>query len=316
MLWELLRWLLGGWGTAPEAGAATGRARFNALNVPNFRPGANEDSLDLQVKALRYVFYRVQIPAIAPFLAWDDNTGEMVLDHHFSGNLGVSGASNASGTILMTPKLDKVYNIDGFKAQLVGDPHRVLVDWSKNKARSMLLLSGAPKSVSIPDLHTPGYAFVILPPDAADETYIETLVHHSGLFAEHRVPAKVRTQCALKALNKQHQRAGGEPFTLDDRSEIIEGYLNRLAIHVQVHRLYSAKLRAKEKERTNVRVETIGSYKSMKGAQAAQSAPGDCSDTTTSSFLGHLFTNDEKSLWWDQSLMAVRIRVEKERYAL
>lgn len=302
---EFIKWIFSNGNSLDSLSGGKTRAKFNALNVPNFRSGTNEDSLDLQVKSLRYVFYRVQLQSICPFLVWDDSIGEYTLDHYPS--------DHQQSNVLMTPKLDKVYNIDGFKTQLINDPHRVLVDWSKNKAKSMFIISDEPQSVTIPDLNTTNFKFVILKANSSDQVYIDTLVNQSGLYAEHRVPLKVRTQCVMKSLNKQRQRCNNEQFTNDDRSEIIDGYLNRLAIHVQVHRLYNAKLRTKEKERANLKFETIGSYKSMKGSA---SNLGDCSDTTTSSFLGHLFTNDEKSLWWDQSLMAVRIRIEKERYSI
>lgn len=300
---EFINWLFN---SGHSVANTTATAKFNALNIPNFRSGENEDSLDLQVKSLRYVFYRLDLPSISPFLLWDDLNGEYKLEYYHSFN-------QQKSNVLMTPKLDKVYNIDGFKSQLINDPHRVLVDWSKNKARSMFILSGEPQSVSLPDLETPNFKFVKLLADSSDKVYIDTLVNQSGLYAEHKVHIKVRTQCAIKTLNKQRQRCNNEQFTNDDRSEIIDGYLNRLAIHVQVNRLYNAKLRAKEKERETLKFETIGSYKSMK---SSHSNLGDCSDTTTSSVISHLFTNDEKSLWWDQSLMAVRIRIEKERHLI
>lgn len=319
VLVDLLRWLLGPASSSSSDVASLSQGR-SSLNVPQYQPGENADSLDLQVKALTYVFHRLQLAKMAPFVTCDRDSGEVMLEFHPS-----AAAAAAPRSVLITPKLDKVYNITGFCREITGDPHRVLVDWCKNKARSLFILSGLPPTVPLVDLG-PDFAFHILPPDASDEEYINVLVYQSEIYAEHKVDERVRLQCVQNALKRQRQSnqySDLEPcvFSLDDRSEIIEGYLNRLAIHVQVTRLFNSKLRDQRihHSKSSLSSGMIGSYNLMKNHDNSANSnisSGDYSDATTVSSMSFdpIFSSEQKRVWWEQAMMSVRIRIEKERY--
>ncbi|GMM27430.1 hypothetical protein DAMA08_001460 [Martiniozyma asiatica (nom. inval.)] len=346
-------------GNVPGGGTNANANANASLNIPNYSSGSNEDSIDLQLKSLLYVYHRFEIHSLKPFLKYNENTDQFELDHHRLHHQQqhfhqvIPTATDNTKKILINSKLDKIYNIERFKEALVTDPYRILIDYPKNKFRSMLILSGHPSNnMSIPNLTIPNFQFLILEPGASLEEYIDVLVYKSGIYAEHKISNKVKVQLLLRILTRQEREKGvGALFDNDDRANIIRLYLQKLAFYIQVDRLYRASLKAKEREVKNSLLRytndsNIASYKTLKSQRSRIMRPQtilDSSPTSKGSFLQDdgldypyysdttesqasssasstnfvkFFTLEEKSVFREQSKMAVRIRIERERNML
>ncbi|GAV29361.1 hypothetical protein PMKS-002843 [Pichia membranifaciens] len=354
-----------------------------------------EDSISLQIKSLVYVFHRFQISNLKPFLKISDLTDEYDFDYLSSNNHNNFNSSNTSVNqrnsinsrgVLMNDKLDRIYNVGHFKTQLLNDPYRILVDYSKNKFRSLLILSDPPNEFSeIPSLNTPNFNFLVLKPDDPAEKYVEIIVNKSGIYSEHRINNKIKVQILLRIINRQKKALdsnnanssgfSGE-FTKDDRATIIRSYVQKLAFYIQVQRIYKAALKSKERDMKNQLYKysndkSIQSYKSLKSERSrmillpesttspikntnmnantsstgllpnsthhqisimdlddtinqnnsdypyySDTADSQASSSTSSVNFVKLFTPEEKHVCFEQSKMAVRIRIERERTLL
>ncbi|PRT54310.1 hypothetical protein B9G98_01930 [Wickerhamiella sorbophila] len=196
------------------------RPRGN-ISIPTYKQGDQEDGADLQVKSLFYMFRRLRI----------------------ANNTYMPGSSLKQ---LVEPipelsdedlaNLDKMYNLAGFEHVLLHDPHRVLVDWVKNRFRCLLLLSHMPQ-MDLPKFPDQGFRFAVLPPDASTDEYIRTLTE-SDIYREHPLTPAVRRSVAESVLKKHNKR------DLNSRAQIIQEYLWGLGVEIQVARLYKASLKA------------------------------------------------------------------------
>ena len=371
------------------------RPKIKSVNIPYYFQGEMEDSISLQIKSLVYVFHRFQISNLKPFLKISDLTDEYDFDYLSSNNHNNFNSNNSSANqrnsinsrgILMNDKLDRIYNVGHFKTQLLNDPYRILVDYSKNKFRSLLILSEPPNEFSeIPSLNTPNFNFLILKPNDPAEKYVEVIVNKSGIYSEHRINNKIKVQILLRIINRQKKALESHnanssgfsaEFTKDDRANIIKSYVQKLAFYIQVQRIYKAALKSKERDMKNQLYKysndkSIQSYKSLKSERSrmillpesttspikntnmnantsstgllpnsthhqisimdlddtinqnnsdypyySDTADSQASSSTSSINFVKLFTPEEKHVCFEQSKMAVRIRIERERTLL
>lgn len=202
----------------------------NAIhNIPNYLEGENEDPIDLQVKSLTYVFKRLKADRWGPFLQADESNGygySMKVDNTLSsGNYG-------------NDKLDVIYNIKRFEEKLFTDEHRILIDFPKNKMRSLLILSDNTDSSIIPSLGKENFQFHVLKPNGSDEEYYSVLIEKSNIYEEHQVSYRTKSSILGSAIRYLDGMKPRDEFTKDDRAWIIRQYVNKLAIHVQTQRIY------------------------------------------------------------------------------
>jgi len=174
-----------------------------------------EDGVDLEVKALLYIYKRFNIPRA-------------------SDKLELVPVPDVSAEDLA--QLDRMYNVSKFvKVVLETDPHRVLVDWPKNRFRAMLVLAHMPQMEHLPQFAEPNFAFSVLEADASNDEYIRTL-SSSAIYAEHNLPTEIRREIAASVLRKFKRR------DLETRSLIVLEYLRLVATEIQVARIYRAML--------------------------------------------------------------------------
>jgi hypothetical protein len=374
---------------------------LKSVNIPYYIQGENEDSIELQIKSLVYVFHKFKISNLKPFLKINDLTDDYDFDYLLNNSSlnssskkfknTVNNNNNNNKGILLNDKLDRIYNVDHFKNQLLNDPHRILIDYTKNKFRSLLILSDLPKEFAdIPSLNTSNFNFIILKSNDSIEKYIDIIVNKSGIYSEHRINNKIKIKILMKIINRQwkHLELNNNgnnnldnniiQFSKDDRAHIIKSYLQKLAVHVQIQRIYKAALKQKERELKNRRFQysndkSIQSYKSLKSERSrimllpdsssspikndttninlnlnasnpnisqtnssisiielddtnnsnntdypyySDAADSQASSSTSSVNFAKMFTTEEKHVCFEQSKMAVRIRIERERTLL
>lgn len=144
-------------------------------------------------------------------------------------------------------KLDVMYSKAEFEKVMKKDEHRVLIDWRKNKFRSMCLLSGKPSSSVLPKFPLKNYSFTILPAQSSEITYITTL-SDSNLYMEHYVSKETRRRLAKEALDLvKKTTTSTAAFSKNDRAMVIITYLRKLSVEVQVDRLYKSLYRERIK---------------------------------------------------------------------
>lgn len=284
--------------------------------VPTYRAGEFEDSIDLQIKSLLYMFQRCNIADAQAFISEATAGGVGVagaggldkyrqqaklarestaqtqkppvsgvrrgLDKKMSlsdlkngrgfaknsiNGQGARVVSSAGGVIKArapllessteeeTPgsmdkeKLDILYSKTEFDKLMKSDEHRVLIDWKKNKFRSMCLLSGKPSTGELPSFPVKNYSFTVLPATSSEITYI-TILCDSNLYMEHYVSKEKRRTLAKEALDLVKSNSGNRAtasFTKSDRAQVILTYLRRLSVEVQVERLYKSLYRERIK---------------------------------------------------------------------
>lgn len=390
------------------------RPTLKSVNIPYYIQGENEDSVVLQIKSLVYVFHRFKISNLKPFLKFNDITDEYDFDYLLSGSETQNKTSKNNSTnnkgILMNAKLDGIYNVDYFKTQLLNDPYRILVDYSKNKFRSLLILADYPNNLTdIPSLNTPNFYFLVLKPNDSIEKYIDIIINKSGIYSEHKINNKIKIKLLIKIIKRQRKHvfdsynaiinSNGnnenntnsnktQPLNLDnvvlskdDRAHIIRSYLQKLAFHIQVQRIYKAALKQKERDLKNKRYhfstdKSIQSYKSIKSERSrmillpdspsspvkndttnsintntntapttnsnsnsnnsislmdlddtnnpdntdhlyySDAADSQASSSTSSLNFTKIFSPEEKQICFEESKMAVKIRIERERSML
>ncbi|KAG7803152.1 hypothetical protein KL944_002044 [Ogataea haglerorum] len=333
------------------------------VNVPRYQGGDKEDSIDLQIKSLMYMFERLKVYNFAPFLK--------ILD---SGELSFDWLSKPDAPlhpdVIINDKLDSVYDIQSFKKILLDDPYRILIDYCKNKFRSYLILSDSPKEfLELPKFKAPDFRFTILKANSSDKDYIDVLVNKSDIYKEHNISQQVKTDIAREIITAQRACSNHKIFNKNDRTKIIRFYVQKLAYHVQVERIYKATLKSKEQRlqstrltmsdasrqtglrsprsavnlqiaqplkssnRNTLRTKASMSIMKLDKAYLESSQESDSSDTLISSGRsetgsdnsletrvhavgtrsGKCFTEEEKNFTYEQSKLAVRIRIERER---
>lgn len=353
---------------------ASSKPKLKSLNIPYYFQGELEDSIDLQIKSLVYVFHRFKISSLKPFLRYNDFTDDYDFDYLTTSSMkSLNGKIQQSNgkSILMNDKLDIIYNVDHFKKQLLNDPYRILVDYTKNKFRSLLILSHHSSDFNeIPTLKISNFNFLVLQPNDPIEKYIDIIINKSGIYSEHKINNKIKVQILMRIINRvkksiqQQNTEGGDdqPIQLnkDDRAIIIKSYVQKLAFYIQVQRIYKAALKSKEREMKNKLFKfstdkSIQSYKSLKSERSrmillpestspsknnssnqvsimdlddtlnhsnsdypyySDTAESQGSSSTSSVNFTKLFTAEEKHVCFEQSKMAVRIRIERERSLL
>lgn len=273
------------------------KPKLRSVNIPYYFQGEMEDSIDLQIKSLVYVFHRFKIYNLKPFLKFNELTDEYDFDYLASTTSykknDISNNKKNSRGILMNDKLDRIYNVDHFKNQLINDPYRILIDYTKNKFRSLLILAQSPNEFNeIPSLSTPNFNFLVLKPNDPIEKYIEIIINKSGIYSEHKINNKIKVQILMRIISRQKKTSDQTNFvndddndndnydspsefyfTKDDRANIIKSYVQKLAFYIQVQRIYKAALKAKEREIKNQLYKysndkSIQSYKSLKSERS------------------------------------------------
>ena len=243
---------------------------YKNINKPNYIQGENEDSIPLQIKSLTYLFHRFKFYNLKPLLIKkivenDDNDEENIIYDFDYFNIDDNNNNNKdpSYNILINEKLDSIYNIHYFKNQFLNDPYKILVDYNKNKFRSLLILSNEPSTNNINYQNqipiNSNFKFLILNPINSINNYIDIIINNSNIYIEHKVNKKIKIEILKKIIKKQLKKIDIDTniddstiinFSKDDRAIIISTYVQKLAFHIQVQRLYKATLKKKAKSKT------------------------------------------------------------------
>lgn len=249
---------------------------YKNINKPNYIQGENEDSIPLQIKSLTYLFHRFKFYNLKPLLIKkivenDDNDEENIIyDFDYFNIDDNNNNKDPSYNILINEKLDSIYNIHYFKNQFLNDPYKILVDYNKNKFRSLLILSNEPSTNNINNNNNINYQnqipinsnfkFLILNPINSINNYIDIIINNSNIYIEHKVNKKIKIEILKKIIKKQLKKIMDNydsiddstiiNFSKDDRAIIISTYVQKLAFHIQVQRLYKATLKKKAKSKT------------------------------------------------------------------
>lgn len=243
---------------------------YKNINKPNYIQGENEDSIPLQIKSLTYLFHRFKFYNLKPLLIKkivenDDNDEENIIYDFDYFNIDDNNNNNKdpSYNILINEKLDSIYNIHYFKNQFLNDPYKILVDYNKNKFRSLLILSNEPSTNNINYQNqipiNSNFKFLILNPINSINNYINIIINNSNIYIEHKVNKKIKIEILKKIIKKQLKKIDIDTniddstiinFSKDDRAIIISTYVQKLAFHIQVQRLYKATLKKKAKSKT------------------------------------------------------------------
>ncbi|TID24625.1 hypothetical protein CANINC_003024 [Pichia inconspicua] len=346
LIWYLLSPLTSISLSSRESKSINNTPVLKSVNIPYYLQGENEDSIVLQIKSLTYAFHRYQIANLKPFLKQNTEINDYDFDYiQPEKQLKASKSSSRNG-ILMNERLDEVYNITQFKKQLINDPYRILIDYSKNKFRSLLILSEDPKKYNfseIPTLNNSNFKFLVLEPNASHAEYTDILVYKSGIYSEHRVNDKIKIQILDNIISKK-LKGPGLSFNKDDKAFIIKSYVEKLAFYVQTQRIYKSSLKLKEREKKErlhkyASENTIQTYKNLKLERSkltikealadensdiankseylyysdTETPDSQASSSTSSINFSKLFTPEEKQFCHDHSRLAVRIRIERER---
>ncbi|KAI5958228.1 hypothetical protein KGF57_002583 [Candida theae] len=216
----------------------------DSTSIPTFDP--TFDSINLQVKSLLYLFKRLRINKLSPLV----KNGQLTyLDSNSSG----ANVDDADPTFT---KLDRTYNVSKFEELLLDDEYRVLVDYIKNKFRSLCFLNevpfdnsdnysspsdGFPPFLDYKKRKSKYFKFTLFPIEQPHTTEsIARILSGSTVYSEHKVPSLKRYNIALTAITKAIGKPSIVKFTIsqDEKTRIIRNYLTLLATHVQVMRLY------------------------------------------------------------------------------
>ncbi|RCK67180.1 hypothetical protein Cantr_02667 [Candida viswanathii] len=209
----------------------------------------NEDSINLQIKSLLYLFKRLKINKLAPFPS-------------ISGTLKhIDSTDDAEGNPTYD-KLDKIYDLEKFlEVLLAHDEYRVLVDFIKNKFRAMCMVSEYPVSSSRPSSPAKGqsatqplvfpdfvdykersmngknFRFVLFPLEGISVDKIAQVLTSSDIYVEHNVSYSKRYSIAVESI-RQVISSKQTSITIDQKNQIIRNYLTKMAFFVQLSRIY------------------------------------------------------------------------------
>lgn len=251
-----------------------------AITIPTYYQGENEDHIDLQIKSLTFMYKRCNSQLHRPFRrnSSEDITKELKeglrtrrLNKKRSHQILPTALSSEQPALRptrseedftgMTPseveKLDIMYNRSEFERQLFNDQHRITIDWAKNKFRSVCILTSVPShTASLPVIdELNSCKFILLKADFSDEDYIRILTD-SDLYKEHNIPRNTRIRFARDCIDRTREtKLASSIFTKDERALIIRTFLQKLAVEVQVQRLYRGSLRERirDKGRTSTK---------------------------------------------------------------
>lgn len=255
-----------------------------AVTIPTFVQGADRDSTNLQIRSLLYLFKRLRINKLALFPSGD---GLKYTDGKHWDDL-------LSGTDLTIAKLDSMYNLAQFEQLLVADAQRVLIDYPKNKFRMFCVLSEYPsadfsrplspvKGASTADEFQDGFPvlkdykerkiphfyFSIIPVDTSVPfRELAADLANSLLYVEHNsyVTFAARFHVASKAISYVLGNTASEDAMIflseDSKAAILSRYLNELAFHVQLIRIYDQHI--KQIESLPVRSQSPTKLRSVK----------------------------------------------------
>ncbi|VVT45096.1 uncharacterized protein SAPINGB_P000636 [Magnusiomyces paraingens] len=136
--------------TPGDSGSLLGAHSFA---LPLYRQGEAEDDLELQSISLQYMFRRCAIARSEAFCEGpaararseshklDDS--ETLIEEEFNTET-ITDAPEEE----LNEETDKKYNRTAFERALANDKFRILVDWRKNKFRSLCILSSTPSSLA------------------------------------------------------------------------------------------------------------------------------------------------------------------------
>lgn len=249
-----------------------------AITIPTYYQGDNEDHIDLQIKSLTFMYKRCNRQIHTAFRRdssedvskdikeclmrqkLNKKRSHQVLPTAFSSQKNALRPTRSEEdftgmTASEVEKLDIMYNRSEFERQLFNDQHRITIDWAKNKFRSVCILTAMPAhSSTLPVIDELNHCkFSLLRADASDEEYIRTLAD-SDLYREHNIARNTRMRFARDCIDRTRdaKQPSSANFTKDERALIIRTFLQKLAVEVQVQRLYRGafreRLREKEKE--------------------------------------------------------------------
>lgn len=218
--------------------------------IPLYGEGSKEDCVDLQIRSLMYMFRRCDIVNSKPFSSGQQQG--RLLEHSSTSKITLDQLDLGSAKS-ETEKLDLLYNKAKFDLLFQDDPHRILIDWSKNKFRSLCILSSHPIELkTLPKFDVPNFSFAVLHNDSSEAEYIETLAN-SDIYTEHLVSVDLEARKKIVKNALALVKGGAtRTLTMDERAFIIKYYLNKVAVEVQVERLYRGMALKAEKERGSV----------------------------------------------------------------
>lgn len=227
-------------------------SKFTTARIPNYEQGIEQDSIDLQVKSLLYVFKRFRINKLSSFLGNEDE------GHAFKYSDGFSEDPDSFQSNPYFQKLDAMYNVEKFRRTMTEDEYRVLVDFIKNKFRSFCILSDYPSKQNgtddqlLPvfkdykDRPMKNFHFVVMPIQRRTQKDIAETLASSDIYCEHFhvISYELRYEYAMEAFTEVIQGGinsrGDKEATVsdDDNALIIKTYLRKMAYNVQFRRLF------------------------------------------------------------------------------
>lgn len=233
-----------------------GKPSNSTAKIPTFEPGS--DSVDLQIKSFLYIFKRLRINKLSPFL---NKNGDTYSLKHVNGNKKNDDSIEIQNYF---QKLDAMYNVEHFKLVMINDEYRVTFDFIKNKFRSYCILSNYPSdslsatTVVPSDKEFPifqdyknreikNYRFSLMPLKNISIEFISNTLTMSDIYIEHhfRIDFDTRYQYAIESIDKVLKFGKTRPsrtnlinITEHDKSLIIRLYLTKMAFNVQLNRIY------------------------------------------------------------------------------
>ncbi|KGT70859.1 hypothetical protein MEK_02105 [Candida albicans 12C] len=226
-----------------------GVADSTTTTIPTY--DSTKDSINLQVKSLLYLFKRLKIYQLAPFLNRDNNY-----------ELKYIGNTTIDNTNPIHIKLDKIYNLERFLQILIyEDEYKILVDFTKNKFRSLCFMTEYPYGKVLVSMATDSFPqfidededgdsfenfkFILFPLKNVTIEQMGRLLTKSDIYIEHKnVSTSKRYMIAIESINEVLGFDGNKSditifdITITQKNQIIKQYLIKLAIQVQLTRIY------------------------------------------------------------------------------
>ncbi|KHC46809.1 Biofilm-induced protein [Candida albicans Ca6] len=226
-----------------------GVADSTTTTIPTY--DSTKDSINLQVKSLLYLFKRLKIYQLAPFLNRDNNY-----------ELKYIGNTTIDNTNPIHIKLDKIYNLERFLQILIyEDEYKILVDFTKNKFRSLCFMTEYPYGKVLVSMATDSFPqfidededgdsfenfkFILFPLKNVTIEQMGRLLTKSDIYIEHKnVSTSKRYMIAIESINEVLGFDGNKSditifdITITQKNQIIRQYLIKLAIQVQLTRIY------------------------------------------------------------------------------
>lgn len=203
----------------------------------------DDDSIDLQIRSLTYIFKRLKIYKLSSFLNKEDSRFKYI------------DGSTIDYNSKEYQKQDQSYNFQGFISAITNDEYRVMVDFAKNKFRSWCILPELGERtkngqfLALLDSNgreVPNFKFILLPINGISLDFIATTLSASPLYAEHfqYITFKFRYQLALcsikEVITDSRVQDKHKPIriTLKEHKQIIRAYFTKIAFNVQLYRIY------------------------------------------------------------------------------